>query len=613
MLGALRKFAGGWVAMIFIGLLVLSFALFGINDIFSGGGARALAVVGDREVTPQDYQNALRNRTQELSRRFGSSLTLAQLRSLGIPGQTVDRLINEAALDEVAEDYGLTRSPDALAAEIVEGAAFTDAAGNFNRALFNQVLRANGLTEATYIDVERQVSARNQLSYPVRAELPPPAPLADALNRYRLERRTVRAVDVTAEDIEAIGEPTNTVLEAFFEENANRFAAPEYRTFTYISVEPADLTGTVEVSDADIEAEYASRSADYVTPERRTVRQIVFPDAESAAAAADRIAAGEAFDTIANERGAIALGNLTRDEFIDPAVAEAAFALPQGSVSDPVQGQFSTLLVTVDAIEPGDTRPLDEVRDELRQDIALRLAAQGILDAYDAIEDGRAGGETLAEIATRLDLEAVRIDGLARDGSTKTGEGADLPSAPNLLDAVFQADTDFEPDPVQTREGYVFFDLEEVEPTRQRSLEEAREDVMAAWRADEIAGRTSALAREIVEAANGGAALLDVASRRGLTARDIGPIDRSGTAGLSQDAIRQVFATPLGRTASTVAPDGVTRTIFTVISAEMPEGVGEAPQVGLGEDLLSLYIDAVRAEVGVTTNDAVLRATLGSL
>ncbi len=615
MLSALRKFAGGWVAMIFIGLLVLSFALFGINDIFTGGANTALATVGERTVTPEAYRAALQRRTNELSRNFGTTLSLEQIRALGIPQQTVDQLINEAALDERATIYGLSRSDEALATEIVDGPAFRNVSGQFDRNLFNQILRSNGLNEATYIALEKQVSGRSQLTYPIRADIPSPAPLDSALERYRLEQRTIRVLDVTASDIEPVGTPDDAVLTAYFAENADRFRAPEYRSFDYIKIEPEDLADTIDVSEDDLAGEYESRRAAFTTEERRSVRRIAFPSRDEADAAAARIADGATFDDIVSDRGLsaadVSLGTVAQGDLIDPAIAEAAFALEVGAVSEPVDGTFGAALVTVDTIEAGSVQPLDEVRDQLRQDIALRLARQTILDSYDAIEDGRAAGETLREIADRLGLELVSVEAIDRTGVAKAGSTAELPSAQTVLPAVFEAETDFEPDPIQTREGYLFFHVTDIESDRERTLDEVRSDVVAAWIEAETAGAMSALAREITEEVSGGTRMTDVASARGLTVRDLGPFDRSGNA-LPQAATRQVFTTPLGGTASAVAANGSDRIVFQVLDAAIPDaGDDVPPEVGLGEDLLAQYIDAVRDIVGVETNEAALRATLG--
>ncbi len=104
----------------------------------------------------------------------------------------------------------------------------------------------------------------------------------------------------------------------------------------------------MEISDEDLKRAYEERKVRIATPERRQIQQIVFPKADDARAAAERIAKGETFEAIAKERGLadkdIDLGTVTRAAMLDRVVADAAFALKEGEVSAPVQGRFGTVL-----------------------------------------------------------------------------------------------------------------------------------------------------------------------------------------------------------------------------------------------------------------------------
>ena len=119
---------------------------------------------------------------------------------------------------------------------------------------------------------------------------------------------------------------------------------------------PEDLASRIEVSDADLKKAYTDRRARYETPERRHLKQIVFPNMEEAKAAADKLAQGTTFEALAAERGLkdsdIDLGTVAKSAVVDRDVADAAFALKSGEVSAPVQGRFGIAIVKVDAIEP---------------------------------------------------------------------------------------------------------------------------------------------------------------------------------------------------------------------------------------------------------------------
>src|SRR4029079_15764012 len=139
-----------------------------------------------------------------------------------------------------------------------------------------------------------------------------------------------------------IAESTPEVLQKYFDERKTLFRAPETRKVTLLVLTPAELARWETIDDQDAKTYYEQHKAQFGTPERRHVRQILFPNTEEAKAAADRIAQGASFESIVKERARkdpdTDLGTVTKADMIDPAVADAAFALKDGETSAPVQG-----------------------------------------------------------------------------------------------------------------------------------------------------------------------------------------------------------------------------------------------------------------------------------
>ena len=77
-------------------------------------------------------------------------------------------------------------------------------------------------------------------------------------------------------------------------------------------------------------------------------------------------------------------------QFPITAVAEAAFALADGAVSDPVNGRFSTVLLKATIVGKSTARPLDDMRDELMAAVRVVKARGQLLDLHDKFEDARA-------------------------------------------------------------------------------------------------------------------------------------------------------------------------------------------------------------------------------
>ena len=242
-----------------------------------------------------------------------------------------------------------------------------------------------------------------------------------------------------------------------------------------------------------------------------------FPTRRKRAPAADRIAKGASFAEIAKERGLtekdIDLGTLPKAAVIDRAVADAAFALKEGEVSAPIQGRFGTALVQVLKIEPEQVRSFEEVAAELKKELATARAKAEVLAIYDKIEDARAEGKTLAEAAASLKLASRTIEAIDRSGRDPSGTPVTgLPDAQRLLTTAFATDIGVDRDPLQVEGGYIWYEIAGITPSRERPLEEVKEQVEARWREQEIATRLKRRATEILDKLKAGSSLADIAA-----------------------------------------------------------------------------------------------------
>ena len=178
----------------------------------------------------------------------------------------------------------------------------------------------------------------------------------------------------------------------------------------------------------------------------------------------------------------------------------------------------------------------------------LARAKAEVFDVYDKIEDARAEGKTLAEAAANLKLEARTIEAIDRSGRDPAGAPVKLPDAQRLLPMAFTTDVGVERDPLQFQDGYIWFDVVGITPSRERPLDEVKEQVELRWRDQEIATRLNAKATEIVDKLKGGATLADVATADHLKLETLTGLKRGDASGpLSAAAVDAVFRTAQGR------------------------------------------------------------------
>ena len=618
---------GKVLATILFIILIASFAVWGIGDIFRTGPQNTVAQVGGTDISVEQFRTAYQTEIQRLSRQFGRNITSEQARAFGIDQQVLSRMISEAVFDQRTKTLGLSASDGLIARSIVEEPAFQGANGQFDRALFDRVLRDNSLTEAGYVQEQRKTVTRAHLAEAISGGMPVPLAAREAVHRYGAERRSASYFALPAAAAGDVPAPTAEQLQTFYNERKASFGAPEYRSVNVVALDAAALARPDEVSDADARARYEQvKGARFGTPERRTVQQIVFGSPEEAQAAAQRIKEGTAFEAVATERAIapadLELGTFARGEMLDPAVADAAFSLQEGAVSEVVQGRFGPVLVRVTQVQPEAVRSFEEVAGEIRQEVAQERARQSIDRVHDEIEDMRAGARPLPEIAREKGLNLIQIPAVERAGRDKAGNPvATLPERDALLTAVFASDVGVDNEALRTRAGgYVWYDVTGIEPPRERPLDEVRAQAEKQWRDDEIGRRLGEKARGFAERLDKGEAIEALAGEAGSEPKTAADLARRQPAGdLPPEAVNRIFATPVGK-AGSVAAGPESRVVFKVTAASVPplitttqeaERVEDQLRSAMSDDLLAQYVAEAQKGISVTVNQQAVRQVVG--
>ncbi len=516
-----------------------------------------------------------------------------------------------------------------IARQIMNDPSFKGANGQFDRARFDQIIRGAGFTETRFAAEQKRLTLRREIAQTVSGEMTLPKTMADALNRYQNEQRAMDYVVLDRAKAGDLAAPTPEVIAKYFEDHKAEFRAPEYRTVVVMSVTPADLAKAADVSDADAKRYYDINQARFGTPERRHIEQIVFPTLEEAQAAATRLEKSElSFEALAKERGLsekdIDLGVVTKSGIIDQAVANAAFSLKEGETSAPVKGVFGTTLVHVVKVEPENIRPFAEVAPEIKQTIATDRARGELASRHDKIEDERAAGLRLTEVAQKLGLSARTIEAVDRQGRGPDGNQITGLPGVDVIGSAFRSDMGVENEPMQMAGGgYVWFEVTNVKPSRERSLDEVRARAEEKWHEDQVSARLKAKADEMVDKLKGGASLNDVAAAEGLSVQTTFGLKRAGNAAsMPPSVIEAAFANAKDAPGSAEGKDATERIVFRLTDITVPsfdaassEGkrIEESTRRSLTEDLLAQYVGRLQTELGATINmEALRRVASGS-
>jgi peptidyl-prolyl cis-trans isomerase D len=621
MLRGLRKASSNWlgktIMAVVMGVLIVSFGIWGIADIFRGFGQSTVAKVGGTEISVNEFRQIYTDRLQQIGRQFGRPLTMDQV---------LQQTIAEAAMDEQARRLGLGESDAGIMQAIYADPSFRGVGGGFDPQRFQGIIRQLGYTEPRYLADRRKVSLRRQIADTVTAGLQPSKTLLEALSRFQNEQRSIDYIKLATAQAGTIDPPSPEKLASYFDEHKAQFRAPEYRKISFVMITPEEIGKWTDVSDEDAKKIFEQNRDRYGTPEKREVSQMVFPSVEEAQAARTRIQSGLSFEDLAKERNLkpadTDLGLVAKSGILDPAIADAAFALPSGEVSQPVQGRFGVALVKVGTIQPGIEPSYEGVAQDLKKDIAIQRARTEVANLRDKMEDERGGGASVVEAAQKLGLKPVTIEAVDRSGLAPNGQPVkEIAPGLNVVAQAFSSDVGVDNDPIQFKGGYVWFDVVGITPPRDRSLDEVKDQVETRWREDEIANRLRTKATDMVQKLGQGGNLAEEAASLGLKVETASGFKRQGTvAGVPEGLVTAAFRTAKDAAGQTPGTGGTEWFVFRVTDVTAPavdlassemKNLKDTVQRSMVDEQLGQYVLRLQKDIGTSINEVAFAQVTG--
>lgn len=617
MLDGLRGFAKSWPGKILGAFLLVGVAGFGINNVITDLGSNTVARVGDQEITSREFLRAYQTQVSRLSQQLGRVPTVSEAEAMGLPTYVLLNLSEGEAMNVLSNQLGLGVSEDKLGQMLRQDPSFQGTLGNFDASIFSQVLQQSGWTEADYFETRGNEAKREQVVSALFAGNALPTVAQDLINGYAGTQRTIDYITLTDVNIETPPAPTEEELAAYLTEHQAEYRTVETRKVQMIDLSLASLAATKTIDEAAIAAEYERIKSTLTTPETRTIEQVVL-NAEQEAAFNAGLAEGKDFATLVSEAGltATTVGTLAQTQVTDAALATAAFGLEQGGVAV-IDGVAGKRAIHVSAINAAGEPTLEEARERIVTSLSTTAARGEITDVLDQVEELRAAFQPLTDIAARFGLDLYEAD--------VTAGGNQLEILPNLSpedrtkvsQAIFKAtEGQLTPSVPLAGNAHVFFDLVEIQPARDQTLDEVREELTTAITIERTNNALLAKSEEIVARLEGGETLADVALELSVFPQISAPFSRFGSddGSIDQVVAQAAFNGGPDRKGSVVSSSGEF-IVFEVVDNTVPTEPLEADaaaglQTEAKNGVYADFIGAVRDDAGLRINQQALTQLL---
>jgi peptidyl-prolyl cis-trans isomerase D len=631
MLESIRKASQGVVGKaimtLVMGLIIVSFVIWGVGDMLRGFSPSTVASVGGAKISAQDYHVAYDRAIQQYQRRLKRPFTNEEARQIGLGRSVLQQLLSEAAVDDEASKLGLGISDEALRQVITTNPSFQDKSGAFDPARLAEALRNMDMNERGFIAELRKQVLRQFIVGALATGITAPKAEVTAEADYQGQTRSADTFLLPASAAGDIPVPSEDALKSFYNDRKSSYRAPEYRELTLLALEPNTIANPAEVSDADGEAAYqkvAGRDPQFGAPEKRDLQQILFPNDADAAAAEAKLKSGASFDDLVKEKGLkvedVDIGETTKDAMLDKDEANAVFGLPQGGVSGALKSQFGPVIVRVKGITPSTVKPYAEVADAVKKQVSAARAGDKIQALHDKIEDARVSGKSILEAAKAVGLTGQSIAAVDAAGKDPKGAPVTLPDGPELLRAAFASDVGLDESALNTRDGgFVWFEVTKIDPAHDLTFDEAKPEVEKQWRAEEVDKALAGKADDLVKQISAGGAIAAAAKSANVEVKTVTDIHRAEQGSLPESVVAAIFRQPSDGAGSAATPDG--RVVFKITADRTPpvdfadervKSMASELERTTRESVLDQYVAALRKALGVSVHQDVLQSAEGS-
>ena len=501
-------------------VLISSFVLWGgAGDVFRQAASQ-VAIVGERNVTQNDFQNSFNYRMQRLTAR-NSEYTKEMAIRQGLGILVENTLVRTASLDEAASRLGLRITDKGLVDYIKNVPALSDNFGNFNRFAFQNMAREQGKTEKQFETLIRKEMIRSELIKTLTDGIKVPTAFQIAVFRLNNEKRSADVVQIIPANIKNIAKITDKDLKKYYDENSSRYMSPEFRTFSYIHIAADNFLNDVTVTDEQVNELYQSRLSDYTTTEKRSVKIMMFDDEAKAGEAAAELSSGKDFDavnlklteTTADESLNNAQEQSETEEFFGKESADFIFSSKKGAVSKVINTEFGYRIFKIVKIELGQITPLKDVRITLEIEVRKTKAAEILYNKHAEITESIADGNTVKEIAQALKLPIKKISGTNIYGLNKDQKPVqNLPAISEFLTTAFDVLTgdDAEIYSSTDESQYYMISMEDVTDEAIKPLEDVKEQVKLALEFSIGDKKADEISKEILAKVTGGKKLSEI-------------------------------------------------------------------------------------------------------
>lgn len=435
MLQIIRDRAQGIAVWIIVGLIILTFALFGLNSYLSGSSSNAIATVNGVDISETEFTQEFQRTQQYFQQMLGENYDPGMFDEKVMRQRVLDGLIQRALINQVLEGDNYYVAPSEVISTIRQMQGFHDEAGKFSTERFRQVLAAQRMTSDTLKQKVGRDLANRYLQNGIQASSFVTKQYLETINKLRNQKRKAGYFLLPIQSYLVTATASDDEIAAYYENNTSQYKTPEKISVEYVELKLDDITQNFSVSDDEVKEYYATNKDNFeISPEGRKVRHILIEVNDSVAEDTARskaesiyqqlitganfseLARTESKDILSAKKGGD-LGLLHRGDDLDSVFKNTVFKMKAGDISKPVRSRFGYHIIKLEEIVPQKLKSFTEVKAQIKKDLAAENADKEFAKLADKLYTlSFENPDSLAVVAEELGLKIQKSDFFTRAG-----------------------------------------------------------------------------------------------------------------------------------------------------------------------------------------------------
>lgn len=392
MLAFIRERSKGVIAWVIVVIIIIPFALFGLDQFTSGDRIEVAAKVNGEPIQANEFARALENVKRQYQESFGDIYT-SLIQEDKLRQQVLDDLIQRSAIDQQMAQEGFAMS-DQLLAQVIQSQQMFHDKGVFSVQRYDEVLKNNGFTKERFEQAQRQFMLRNQLEGIITTSEVIGSSELKALAGLESQEREIGYLRIDHRPFLSKVSVTEAEIKSYYEHNLARFKAPEQVSVDYVRLSVEELAKSIKLTDEQLQTYYKDHPEKIQLPEKRNARHILVMSPKGADQATAEAAKAKIESLLAQIKQGADFAELAKANSEDPGSADrggelgffqrgdmvpefeaAAFALTKaGDLSEVVKTSYGYHLLQLVAVEATKTPSFVEVKELLAQELKYELA-----------------------------------------------------------------------------------------------------------------------------------------------------------------------------------------------------------------------------------------------